>query len=198
MNIAQLHERFAAPSQWTCMRLRLRELTVGHYEIMEAMGCELPTRPDDLATAALICSMPYQDWPRARDSIWLNLGLWIWGRSLGAWSFAGERDAFHRYLEHNLAGPVFATRGDSAQSDAPLSAYVRVKLCRFLGHDPMRVAEYPMRRALWDLTVLEEMRDSGVIRPEPSAATAARVEAELPSIEECRRIWESHNGIGAQ
>lgn len=148
----------------TVLRKRLKDFSVGHAFLLEAI--ESPfilggnATLSDLATAVLICSLPFkkacQYLMSPLNKILRDVQRWAWWCSLWRLDLANEMDAFKTYISayHDMPD-AYRKRGQKRYRSA-LPESVRVAWCLM-----ERMSEYdawncPMSRALTYFTAQAE------------------------------------------
>ena len=171
LSVEDLHDRATVPVwHWIC-GLRMRQLTVGHARLLEAMGLWKPATPNDLLLAVFLCSRPFRDAVRSLDSItlpwrlrWMRMRLgraWDWKPSLVLW-FRFVR--YHREEPYAVAKPIDPSRPVVTHPiNSPWLAHLRAFLCSEGGYSPESFDDQLLGQVVLDYYAILESKEKVVL-----------------------------------
>ena len=127
-------------------------MQLGHVALLEAIGCEPVSSPEQLSMAMLTCS---HDWDVSRsilfDKRFLKLRLYFIGRKIVKHGYLSRLEHWREYLTLNTSLPKVVTDGDDAsESGTPFLQLVRTTLISHCNYNPLTVMGTPYLQALWD------------------------------------------------
>lgn len=160
----------AIPEPRTILGLNLRPLSLGHVELLHRIKSPFLTEGArityaDVATAVLICSLPYEEAVDALDDPNLETLMGQWANKLlyptlrekltripRVIDLKEKAQAFHQYLEdHSKAVNAFLPDGGTGDPiDLPLHQIVKVGLMAYLNHTYSEAVNKPWGLALSD------------------------------------------------
>jgi len=167
----------AIPEPRTILGLKLRPLSLGHIILLNRVGSPFFTEGEpsfaDLATAVLICSLPYKEgldvlndpgidsfmskWHNritGSDSVLVRLGF----KKPQLIDFPAKFKAFSDYISEHTKTPFYRYEpGDFRPMDCPYSQVIKITLMRDLNITEAELLDRSWLMCLWDFVTLKAM-----------------------------------------
>lgn len=150
----------AIPEPTVLLGRELKPLSIGHLLFLERFECVPVDHPDKLVTAALICSLDYDEiLPTLRDP-WLSWRVAIWRWRLGEPDWPEKYALWENYFSMHTSAPsvIRTSEGSSPdESGTPFYQHLKVTLQAKLGYSPQEALECPFGQALFDYYAFHEI-----------------------------------------
>lgn len=157
--LQDLHDRDAIPVWHTVCRWRLRQMTFGHAELINALGLWYPSEPYDTLLGAFICSRSAKEARAAFDTRRLKWLLrWKAWRLGAAWDWRWSASVWREFIEYHTEEP-FAVQRDlggtrKAETKRPINtpwlSHIRAYLLSKCGYRPCDMDDAPLGRGILD------------------------------------------------
>lgn len=166
----------AIPEPFRVLGLRLRPLSMGHLILLHRIGspyiaeaseAENGNAIGNLAIAALVCSMTFQEGVELLNTPDLGRQIAAWGRRIRKphwWSreqkidWAEKHQLFADYIRHSTDLPGhYWTREDGFTVQAPYVQIIKVQLMLKLHFTEAELMDRPWRLCLWDMLTVRAL-----------------------------------------
>lgn len=192
----------AVPEQRQILGLPLRPLSLGHlillHRVKSAFVCEGTVNYNELAIAALICSLNYQDGlaclkdPGTADFLKLLgeriTGILEWRVRLGirkarVIDLLANVAAFSAYLKEGSSIPHYSyTPGDFKSVDCPQVQIIKISLMRDLHISESDLMDRSWAMCLWDYVTLRALKGEVSMVPKDEIDNAAAIGESLAAL----------------
>ena len=192
----------AVPEQRQILGLPLRPLSLGHlillHRVKSAFVCEGTVNYNELAIAALICSLTYDDGlaclkdPGTAEFLKLLgeriTGIREWSVRLGlrkarVIDLPANVAAFSAYLKEGSSIPHYSyTPGDFKSVDCPQVQIIKISLMRDLHISESDLMDRSWAMCLWDYVTLRAMNGEVSMVPKEESDNAAAIGESLAAL----------------
>lgn len=192
----------AVPEQRQILGLPLRPLSLGHlillHRVKSAFVCEGTVNYNELAIAALICSLTYDDGlaclkdPGTADFLKLLgeriTGIREWRVRLGirkprVIDLPANVAAFSAYLKEGSSIPHYSyTPGDFKSVDCPQVQIIKISLMRDLHISESDLMDRSWAMCLWDYVTLRALKGEVSMVPKDDIDNAAAIGESLAAL----------------